>query len=107
MFLSDLNVLFLLPGVNHRHTSLPCRPPAAATWALFLHPAARRGGTNQEQTGFGGLFHPTLKCNHAVPNASWSLESRVTELRQPTTTFEQTSSSSRAHVVQKHHTHPP
>lgn len=50
MFLSDLNVLFLLPGVNHRHTSLPCHPPSAATRALVLHPAARRGGTNQEQT---------------------------------------------------------
>lgn len=51
MFLSDLNILFLLPGVNHRHTSLPRHPPAAATWALLLHPAASRGGTNQEQMG--------------------------------------------------------
>lgn len=63
MFLSDLNVLFLLPGVIHRHTSLPCRE----TRALFLDPAARRGGTNQEQIGFGRLFHPTLTCNHTIP----------------------------------------
>lgn len=96
MFLRDPNVLFWLPGVNHRHASLPGGSVTAAAWAAFLHPAAGRGGTKQEQICLGGIFFLLHACicvitRYLTPAGLWGPNSQV--LTQPTQTYEQTSSS--------------
>lgn len=89
MFLRDLNVLFWPHGINHRHASLPGHLPATTAWAAFLHSAAGKGGTKQDQIWFGGLFPLTCLyiCNHMIPDTSWSLGPKITGINTAHTNF--------------------
>lgn len=89
MFLRDLNVLFWPPGINHQHASLPGRSPATTAWAAFLHPAAGKAGTKQDQIWFGGLFPVTClhTCTQTIPDASWSLGPKITGINTAHTNF--------------------
>lgn len=108
MFLCDPNVLFWLPGVNHRRASLPGHSPTAVMWAAFLQLAEGRGGTKREQMGLGDYFLLHI-CVHVtiwylMPSGLWDPNSQV--LTQPTQTSEQTSlSRSFIAVIQCQNTH--